>query len=124
MIFRLLGASAIILVLLNVTACSSLRESSVAIRRTLLFQTPIGSSQEEVLTVLNEHQYKASQSNSGFLRQERHEPTAVIGVSSIRAELGDYWVPPFLTTSVTAFWGFDADKKLLDIWVWKTTDAP
>lgn len=63
----------------------------------------------------------------GFWRQESYEPMTVVGVSSIRVNLGDYRSALtfffLFITNVTAFWGFDAEGKLIDIWVWKTTDA-
>ena len=46
-----------------------------------------------------------------------------IGTQHLRASLGDYQGIPF-EVNVTAFWGFDADGKLIDIWVWKTFEGP
>ena len=45
-----------------------------------------------------------------------------VGVTSIEAEVGRYWLP--FCTTVTAFWGFDSEGRLIDVWVWKTPDAP
>ena len=60
---------------------------------------------------------------AGFHKQELGDDR-IVGVKSISTEASDYWTFPFLTTSVTFFWGFDKDDKLVDVWVWKTVDAP
>lgn len=112
-----------------VTACKaggiSPRTDAETIRRNFLAQTPVGTSFEDVMGKLSARGYRAIPSlTAGFLRQEKGQLAVTVGVSSIRADIGDYWTFPFLTTSVSAFWGFDAEGKLMDIWIWKTTDAP
>jgi hypothetical protein len=41
--------------------------------------------------------------------------------SQTQIDIRDYQVIFF--TDVTVFWGFDARGKLIDLWVWKTTDS-
>ena len=62
--------------------------------------------------------------NQGFLDQRDYSGTGgqVIGVKSYRASLGDYPGIPF-DTNVTLFWGFNADGRLIDVWVWKTVNG-
>lgn len=63
---------------------------------------------------------------TGFSKQGKGVPSTVVGVKSIRTEIGEYRDPQFgfiFITSVTVFWGFDENSKLIDIYVWKTTDA-
>jgi twitching motility protein PilT len=50
---------------------------------------------------------------NGFLKQEPGKPAHEAGVSSIRGELGHYWLP--FRTDATAFWGLDADGHLIDV---------
>ena len=56
----------------------------------------------------------------GFLRRSDNK---VIGVDSIEARLAGYRSGIFSSTSITAFWGFDAEGKLIEVWVWKVADS-
>jgi hypothetical protein len=107
-----------------VSSCSSLRSES-SIRASLLKETPLGSSSSDVRAfVANQGWLDRSYAgtNFGFYKQESGEPAHEVGVSSICGQLGHYWLP--FRTDVTAFWGFDTNGHLIDVWVWKTTDAP
>jgi hypothetical protein len=97
-----------------------LRRSPEYLRAYVLELTPLGSEFEHVLCVIDDNGWVARFVNesSGFVHQEIR-PLTVIGEKSIRASLGDYQDIPF-EANVTVFWGFDAEGKLLDIWVWKT----
>jgi hypothetical protein len=113
---------------LLLAGCSSLglRRSGEAIEASLLKLTPMGSSPEAVLAIAKKKGWQRVRFNPdrGFLKQvgaDRQYP--IIGVSSIEASLGDYWFFPIGTTNATAFWGFDKDRRLVKVWVWKTTDA-
>lgn len=104
----------------------SLRKSPAAIREVLLSKTPIGSSINSTIAWLarDGHQKPLISKTSGFLKQEG-SGNSVVGVQSVSISLGEYHSFPFgFTTSVEAYWGYDADGRLVDIWVWKTTDAP
>lgn len=100
-----------------------LRESREQIRQSFLKQTPIGSTTQEVVRQLRALGYEPQMTNKGYLRQAPDEPMSVIGTSSVRTELGGY-CNLLLFTSVTGFWAFDADGRLIDVWIWKVTDAP
>jgi hypothetical protein len=101
----------------------ALRRGSDEIRRNLLADTPLGSSVDTVSQQLRSRGLNPLISSKGFLRQPIGSAMSVVGVSSVRAELGHYRQFPFPIVSVTAFWGFDAGDRLIDVWVWKTTDA-
>lgn len=102
-----------------------LRKDPQELRQQFLQQTPLGTPLGEVLERLKAEGLNVSPvKNTGFLRQEAGQQMAVVGESSVSAELGSYWTFPFLTTTVTGFWGFDVGGKLADVWIWKTTDAP
>ena len=99
--------------------------SESSIRASLLKQTPLGSSLSDVRAFVAKKRWldqSYTGTNYGFYKQEPGEPAHTIGVSSICGHLGHYYLP--FRTDVTAFWGFDGDGRLLDVWVWKTTDAP
>jgi hypothetical protein len=104
----------------------SLRRSETAIRDAILKLTPLGSPASIVLTVITKERWDSDglNSHSGFLKQEAGKKTEVVGVTSVRANLGHQWTFPFLTTDVAAFWAFDKEGRLIDVWIWKTVDAP
>jgi hypothetical protein len=92
----------------------------------LLKKTPLGSSFQEVRALVERRGWLDPYyiGTSGFLKQEPGLPVVEVGVTSLRGRLGHYWQLPLLfRTDVTAFWGFDKDGRLIDVWVWKTTDA-
>jgi hypothetical protein len=99
----------------------SLLRSEASIRASLLKQMPLGSSSVDVREFVDKHGWRVSNyvGNTGFVKQEAGASSKVIGVTSIRGNLGDYWL-----MNVTAFWGFDSSNRLVDVWVWKTYDAP
>lgn len=92
------------------------------IREKLLKDTPTGTSFEEVKAFCAKSKFKcANSTTAGYLNQDTGQ---VIGVSSIWAVIDERKSMPMLTTSISAYWGFDKEKKLVDIWVWKTIDGP
>ena len=102
----------------------SLRKNADELRMHLMREQPIGSPISAVENWIKKAGWKYAVSpTAGFLKQEDRK-NSVVGVSSIKADLGEYWRFPFLTTSVVAYWGFGPDGKLIDVWVWKTTDGP
>lgn len=114
--------------LLAVVALNPLRWPEAAIRARLLWSTPLGSTMPEVRRVIEGKGWKLDtySESVGFLDQRAH-PYVVTGAKHIRASLGDYTtfmlVLP-LPANVTAFWGFDDNGRLVDIWVWRTIDGP
>lgn len=92
------------------------------IRTRLLEETPIGSSFDQVLAYCKKLELKCSQSSTaGFLNQDTGD---VVGVMSIWAVVNEHKTSPLSIRSTAVYWGFGGDGKLIDIWVWKTTDAP
>ena len=120
-----LGAALILVAGLLVWAASSpLRQSEAALTVQLLQEAPLGSSVPEVEAMIRHHGWELSYplADSGFLDQ-RVKPARKVGDLHLRANLGDYWSIPWMA-NVTAFWGFTAEGHLVDVWVWKTWDAP
>lgn len=100
-----------------------LTRSEEKIKENLLKSTPIGTKMEDVVKFIeSEKKWKIDYISyeQGFWHQ-RIYPNRTVGKKSIRAELGEYRF--VFATSVTVFWGFDENSKLIDIWVWKTTDG-
>lgn len=101
-----------------------LQRDAEVIRADILKETPIGSTIADVESKLRVKGLSPQISRSaGFLKQEKGTSVEV-GNQSIRLHLGTYRSSLFSFTSVTVFWGFNDKSQLLDIWVWKTTDAP
>lgn len=101
--------------------------SEANIRDLLLEKTPIGTKMEDVLEFIEvneEWEVKSINYETGFYHQ-RITPPRVIGEKSIRVSLGNYRVirNMYFETNVTVFYGFDENGELVEIWVWKTTDA-
>ena len=46
-----------------------------------------------------------------------------VGASHIEAELKNYQIVPLLGVSETAYWGFDDNGKLIEIWIWVVNDS-
>lgn len=122
---KMLGLG-LVLCTLIVSACAGLnrwRYDTNRVRDSLNRLTPLGSSYDQVWSFAS-GRYKQAKRNesSGFYRQDSSKPT-IVGVKSIEAHIGDYHALPIGTTSVVAYWGFDKDNRLIEIWVWETTDS-
>ena len=105
----------------NVTNAEPIRSSTNEIREKLLHNTPLGISMDQVVAYCQSKKipYTLS-SRTGYLDQDRH---VVVGSQFIRGELGDYTAGILVTASVSVFWGFDEQGKLIQIWIWKTFDS-
>ena len=113
-----------------------LRRSPREIERSLHRHTPIGMPDIEARALIRgswpqEPPYADAGVTyegdaRGFVKQEPPRPPVVVGATSAKAYLGWYWsfesILPF-RTDVTAFWAFDDKGKLVEVWVWKTTDV-
>jgi hypothetical protein len=116
----------LLFVIAIVILANPLRRSPETLRYKMLKKTPIGMEMGEVEKIAKEIGGRTEISTiAGFDKQDPNDHRT-IGAKSIRTDVGDYWaIPPLpIITSVTYFWGFDENGKLVDIWVWKTTDAP
>ena len=104
---------------------TSLREGAEKLEGLLLLEKPKGTSFSEVERWLKDEKKLSPKLSreAGFLKQST-SGNSIIGKQSISASLGEYRSFPFLRTSVMGYWGFDEAGKLIDVWVWKTTDAP
>lgn len=119
-----------VVVALSVTgllaACSSpglsLRKDPDQIREALLAQTPVGTGTDTVVQVLQARHADVSRYKTGYVRRLDNDAFEEVGVTSIKAGLGRYYTSPFGSTEVTAYWGFDVDGKLVNIWVSKGGD--
>ena len=122
---RLLITTLSVYLIVLLVGCDELKKSEEEIRRDILNAAPLGSAMEDVISILERNKYKIAWINyeQGF-NDHRLRPPKIVGKKSVRAELGEYRGILFLKTSVTVFFAFDNNKKLIDLRVHKTTDAP
>ena len=108
---------------------SPLRRPVEQIREDVLELTPIGMSKEDVIAVIEGHRRWSVRHISdrwGF-GMDRWGPSDslssgnVIGEQSIRAHLG--WYMGVWRADVSAWWGFCADGKLIDVAIRKDFDS-
>jgi hypothetical protein len=105
-------------------ARNPLRQPEAAIRANLLREAPLGGTTAHVEAMIQRHGWRLSYplANTGF-DDQRTRPARQTGAKHLRASLGDYQDIPW-EANVTVFWGFDQSGRLIDLWVWKTWDAP
>jgi hypothetical protein len=110
--------AAILGILVNFGACAS--EANT--RSHLLRQTPIGTTFDKVWEYCQSRKLKCYKSTTaGYLNQKTGK---TVGVSSIWAVVKERKPTPLTAESTSAYWGFGTDNLLIDVWVWKTIDAP
>lgn len=113
--------------IVTAAALNPLRKPEKKIEAALLEVTPIGSKASDVRSIVEQKGWldQKYSGTTGFLKQEIGKQVQTVGKTSIRGHLGAYrGFPVQLCTDVTAFWAFDEESRLVDVWVWKTTDAP
>lgn len=88
----------------------------------LLAETPLGTSEEAVFARLKANGVEPTPVWRGEVRPNTSfPPTTVAGSSFAHVAIAEYRI--IFTTTVEAFYVFDADRRLVDIAVRKTTDA-
>ena len=89
--------------------------------------TPLGSSQALVQERLAARGWLDTLSirDQGFFKDPPGGPQTTVGAASLRADLGRYYalLVPIFPGYAEAFYGFDRDGRLIEIWVRKTIDA-
>lgn len=115
----------IILVLVIIMFLNPLRRSEEQIKRNMLKLTPIGTSMEVVISIIDGNKWKYHVRDYGYFfihgLPSRHASRPAIGVKSIDAYLGEYRT--IFLTGVSVFYGFDEDSILIDIAVLKEVDG-
>lgn len=100
------------------TSCTNTNKT----RSELLKKTPSDSSMEQVIIYCQSQHLDFKYSDTaGYLNQENGK---TVGKKSIWATLTESHTSSWTISTTVAYWGFDENGKLLDIWVWKVVDAP
>ena len=119
-----------LLLVLTFSACvsspllskSSLRQDSEAIESDLRSLTPLGATEEQVLSQLRGKGLKPKPTWRGEIKPgDQYIESTVPGQSFFRVLVGEY--RNIFVTSVSAFYIFDQDQRLVEIGVRKETDA-
>jgi hypothetical protein len=121
----IVGAS--VLGIIVIATLNPLRRSPDRIRASLLEVTPLASTMTDVRRVLEQKKWLNTKysGTAGFVKHEPGRPIVVVGATSLCGLLGEYYEFPVpLVTSVEAYWGFDRNGTLIEVWVRKTTDGP
>ena len=115
-----------------------IRRSQSAVRSHVLMLMPIGMNMEDAIAIIENYQHWGTPTiryNSGFSRPMGHgypvsrlESASHIGEKSIRIRVA--YRPSstpilglILETRVRIDWGFDAEGKLIEVFVWRTYSA-
>jgi hypothetical protein len=111
---------AVAIILIGCSALNPLRRSEPDLRAWILSQAPLGASPAAVVKLITDKGWTKSYDTSGPQTElsEKFYP-GVKGMRIIGAELGYYYGLPWGRVDVEAFWGFDADGKLIDLHVRK-----
>jgi len=92
------------------------------VRADILQKTPIGIDMNQVMAFCASQKLVCKSSNTaGYLNQHTSK---IVGVKSVWTVISEQRLTPLTITTKSCFWGFDKDGRLIDVWVWKTTDAP
>jgi len=121
---------ALVLVLVGCSTAKPLSRSDEKIRASILKWTPPGCSTDQVRAFIKEKHWSvySESRDKGFVmrRPGQNEAHSVeVGSSFVAGELGTthFVMFPFETTKY-AYWGFDKNGRLVDVWVDEDTDAP
>ena len=117
------------LVVFLVAGCSAARplhRSAASIRRSLLKRTPPGTSEQQVAAFIAREGWRIDRQNSinhEFMPYDNGGPRVPEKVHDLwSAYLGGYVY--FFGTRVTyGIWAFDANGRLIDIWIYRERDG-
>ena len=122
MLFSLKVVSVALLAATIVVVSNPLRRPADVIKRDIIRLTPIGSSMEDVVKVIeSKEKWEAPRISHKYGYSIPYTTDPDVGEKSIRVFIGEY--RNIFVTSVTVYWGFDGDEKLIDVYIWKDKDV-
>jgi hypothetical protein len=114
------------LFLISCSAIGPISGSEEKIRASVLKETPIGSSWDEVHAFIKQHRWPILYESrvKGFLRSSPSRREVQAGIGAVECELGvtHFVLFPF-PTDVLAYWEFDKNGRLIDVWIDQQTDV-
>ena len=129
MICTLLISLIVVVVCILIFLANPLLKSEEQVRESILKLTPIGTSMEDVLKVIEINKKWETRYVSyvhGISQGDLGKSGSSIVKKSIRVMIGKYHFEPnfdiyaFVERSVTVFWAFNEESKLIEIYVLKT----
>ncbi len=103
----------------------SAKDSPSSIEGKVLQLVPYGSSISNVSEFCINRGWRFQLSkDSGFLKRQDGETPKEVGVSHIRAFLGDEKISTYKIMAASVYFAFDANGRLFDVWASKSIDAP
>ena len=131
MIYPLIALSVIVLIVSIIVFLNPLRRPQEHIKNEILKLTPIGTSMEDVIKIIQSkrqweidyisHEHGYRRPGTPDIPDIALGGETIVGEKSIRVFVGEY--RNIFITSVTIFWGFDKNSKLVEIYVWKDKDS-
>jgi hypothetical protein len=128
--YILIAVAVIILVATIIILLNPLRLPEEKIRENMLELTPVGTSMEEVIKVIDSKKKWETDwvdEDYGYGIDAGGEPgeesDTEIGEKSIRVCIGDYKYQIIFPVYVLVYYGFDKDSKLIDVAVRKDMDV-
>ena len=129
-----LAVACTLLLFLSGSGCVNIRSSTDSIERQILKRAPLGSDYGEVIDLVDSSGWEIS---SNLVRTKPLVVTDgrypyVSGTRIVRTHLGHYRAPMlseplffwfWFRNDVSAFWGFDADDRLIEVHVKRYIDA-
>lgn len=143
-IFALLALLIVTVIIVLVSLSNPLRKPQEEIMENILTLTPIGTSKDDVIKVIEENeqwyknykyleQYgKYEHYDRGYLMRNGYpvmaygsfknlDETDIVGKETIKATIGQY--TRFINVTVFAYWAFDEDAKLVDVAIMKGSSS-
>jgi hypothetical protein len=124
------------MLLVGCSAASPIRRSEASIRASLLKRTPPGTPKAHVESFMARQtrwewggdRWLDPRAGAQFTMKRVAEraggpPLRNEVTHMLRAEFGSYLTWPFFHRYVYGYWGFDSNDDLVDIWIYKETDA-
>ena len=118
-------ALAIILAITIPIMQNPLRRPNPSVRKYVLSVTPIGMSMDDARAAIIEQKWGIAYESIeyGYLDSRLPAGQRIIGEKHIQADIGTYRAMLIFPMSVTVYWGFDGDGKLIDVCVVKILSA-
>ena len=127
-LYTLIAFLAIVFIVAVIPLFNPLRWPQECIKNGILKLTPIGTSMEDVIKIIESKWENDSISyyDEGYRKPGPPDPSdigrgTIVGEKSIEVFIGEY--RNVFATCVSVFWVFDENSELIEIFVEKDTDA-
>jgi hypothetical protein len=113
--------------LIFLAGCSSvgpLYRSDDKLRASILEHTPLGSSRDQVYAFIHKQHWTFDDDETAMLDENFLKNHSDVGASMVDCNIGTTIFVTFpFETDVRAYWDFDKQDRLIDVWVNKDNDS-